>query len=166
MKALYAPDAVPYYATFGLFRLCLNTSSGSAVLEQIDYDAPIPPLSTVPTLRTVPDESERDGPWQAWTPLGGVLGRPGEFAFGEARGTFTTQVAGFEVDLTCAEIRDPERRFIELLNVLHVSGDGAQVDDFTIRYTFQDESYELVVPWQMIGCGRMLPDDLCLPPQE
>lgn len=164
MKAVYAPRRTPYYFTHGSFILCSQEEDRDAprpVLKGIDFNIRTAPLTIDPVLREVPVKSERRGPPFDWSPIGGVIGRPGNFPGFKVRGEFSTHFAGTKVEESCSDRTDPDAGFLELEIVMKVGKAGADVNGFTIRYEFGSQQHELLVPWRMVGCGSEVARRLC-----
>lgn len=163
MKAVYAPRHVPYYYTHGSFVLCNSGTEGSEspVLEAIEFNTTVPPLAISTVIRSVPPKSQRRGSPFDWSPLGGVLGRPGHFPGFKLRGKLSAEFQGTRISNSCAEREDLSAGFTELLVVMKVGGSGSDVDGFTISYSAAGRSEEVAVPWRMVGCGSEIARKLC-----
>jgi len=161
LKAVYAPKRVPYFVTFGSFRLCRKSDAeGTPVLERVAYTTSVEPSSISPIIRRIPPAEDRAGQAINWAPLLGVLGKPRNYYFGKAKGRLE-QVSGSRVEDLCSEIKDHDHEYTELLNVMKVSAAGGQVENFSIYYHVGRDEFVLQVPWTLIGCGAQIDPSIC-----
>ena len=152
-KYVWRPRRAPFFVTHG-FVLCRDGEGHDTdlTLDRVAFTARLEPLEAWPVVRTVPAAAHRDGAPGDWAPIGSTYGRPGAFA-DAVRGLFTEDIRGTRVDETCAGADDPDDARTELDIVVHVPAEGSDIDGFTIYYRIDGRSYELAVPWRMVGCG-------------
>lgn len=165
--ALEAPARAPYSFTVGSFTLCRDddAETGPPVLDSVDFDVRVAPLRVQPVVRTIPAEDEMTCRRFHYSPIGVLRGRPPHLHDFDARGTFSTELAGTVVDPLCSDRDDPGTTSMELLVVMKVPRGGSDVRGFTIDYHVGDRDYAVQVPWRMIGCGARVARDLCSVPR-
>lgn len=133
------------------------------VLRSVSDNTKLEPLEVKPVIRTIPEESQRKGPPDGWTPILDALGRPGAFDT-PVRGFFSYDFDGTEVTATCEDADESGSAKMELEIVMKVAKQGADIDGFTIIYDMGGESHRLHVPWRMVGCGSETDPGMCAPP--
>lgn len=161
-KGAYAPSKAPYYYTQG-FLICRDDSAPAdavPVLRSVSFNTKVEPLDVKPVIRRIPEESERTGPPDGWTPILDAIGKPGSFDT-PVLGDFSDDVEGTEVTASCNDAAESGSAKMELEVVMKVPKTGADIDGFTITYDVDDQSHEVHVPWRMFGCGTKIDRELC-----
>lgn len=163
--AAYAPKRSPYYYTHG-FLICRDGGSGDEplFLRSVSYNVNLQPLEVKPAIRRIPEEIDRRGPDSEWTPILGLLGRPGAFDNWTVRGDFSYDFDGTEVTASCEDASEFDSAKMELEIVMKVPKAGADIDGFTITYEVNGEDYDVHVPWRLTGCGSEVDPEICTPP--
>jgi hypothetical protein len=141
--------------TFGSIFPCVANGPGPLVIDSVDWasDDGQDPLSVQVYLRTFDDS--------ALDPVGSLRGAPLDTGNRDSMGTVSEQVEGFKVERSCATA--PDKGLRDELLVTATAGDrGAQIADFTVRYTTPDgKKYAVVSDWDMYICGTEVPEELC-----
>ena len=163
-KGAYAPSKTPYYYTQG-FLICRDDSAPAdavPVLRSVSFNTEVEPLDVKPVIRRIPEERERTGPPDGWTPNLDAIGKPGSFDT-PVLGDFSDDFDGTEVTVSCGEAAESGSAKMELEVVMKVPKAGADIDGFTIRYDVDDQRHEVHVPWRIFGCGTKIDRELCSP---
>lgn len=139
--------------SFGGLLLCLeDPGSGPVRVDRVRYDFAVRPRDRRTWVRTVPEPAaQRPGQALAWAPFYGLVGAPGAFRNGTMRGNFTPFEEGLEISQACEVGLGP---FTELITVLDTGPGGAWSRRVFIDHTADGVDYTLVVPWEMVTCGR------------
>jgi hypothetical protein len=165
-KVMYAPKRRPYFFTHG-FVICRKggVHGERPILRSISFNVKLKPLKVVPTIRRIPPAAGRTtGAREDWAPIGGLLGRPGDFDNWTVRGDYSSKFDGTKVTTRCDDSSDPNGALMELEIVMKVPPAGSDIDGFTISYEIRGVAHRLLVPWRMVGCGPKVDRELCTPP--
>ena len=165
-QSVNAPARSPYYYTHG-FLICRDgAASGDEVpvLRSVTYNETLKPLDVQPVIRRIPKAAERKPPGEGWTPIMGLLGKPGAFDNFVVRGEFSDDFDGTKVTASCDDAQESDSAKMELDVVMKVPKAGSDIDGFTISYDIGSETHKVRVPWRMVGCGTEADREMCGPP--
>lgn len=152
----------PWYATFMGNTLCVHEPGVKIELRgagwRVASDAK--PLAVHAWLRMV------DRTTKPTTPYGALDGTPWKpYSEKPLPGEYTDKLAGRVISQSCAERTHKE--FTELLFVVKVGKQGAEVPQAWVDYLADGEPHRLMIRWRMAACGEAIAarrDDTGPPP--
>jgi hypothetical protein len=152
-NSLDAPREVPWVATFGWSTPCTTTGE-PITIDRVRYQFKVKPKA----VRSVAFEAKR---YRGVTGIGSAQGSPAQaLRSGDYRGKILGPAGGLVVTDRCGESAD---QVLQILTVLKVGADGAEIPRYAIDYTTAGEKYTVEVDFHMVACGSKTSRDMCQP---